>query len=79
LDPLIEQVTEVEVTARLILSASKTSFDFQNARKWIGRPGEPAARSANRLARPQINAAIADELQDLSNRESAKLEPDATR
>jgi len=79
LDPLIEQVAEVNITAHAIISAIKTSFNFQNARKWIGRPGTPTAGGVNRFARPQINAAIADEAQRISNRESAELEPDATR
>ena len=79
LDPLIEQVAEVNITAHAIISAIKTSFNFQNARKWIGRPGTPTARGVNRFARPQINAAIAEEVQKISNRESVGLEPDATR
>lgn len=44
----------------------------------IGRPRVRIARGVNRFARSEINAAIADELQDLSNRESAVLKPDAT-
>jgi hypothetical protein len=79
LDPLIEQVTEVNLTAHAIISAIKTSFNLQNARKWTGRPDARIARGVNRLVRPQINAAIAEEIQELSNRESAGLEPDATR
>lgn len=79
LDPLIEQVAEVNITAHAIISAIKTSFDFQNARKCIGRPGTRTAPGANRFARPQINAAIADEIQEISNRECAGLEPDPTR
>jgi hypothetical protein len=79
LDPLIEQVAEVNITAHAIISAIKTSFNFQNARKWIGRPGTPTARGVNRFARPQVNAAIAEESQRISNRESAELEPDTTR
>jgi hypothetical protein len=78
LDPLIEQVTEVNVTARAILSAIKTPANLNNARKWIGRPRVWIARGVNRFARSEINAAIADELQDLSNRESAESKPDAT-
>jgi len=78
LDPLIEQVTEVTVTAREILSTIKTSANLNNARKWIGRPGARIARGVNRFARSEINGAIADELQGLSNRESAELKPDAT-
>jgi hypothetical protein len=79
LDPLIEQVTEVNLTAHAILSAIKTSFNFQNARKWIGRPGARTARSVNRFARLQFNAAIAEEVQEISKRESAGLEPNVTR
>jgi hypothetical protein len=79
LDPLIEQVAEVNITAHAIISAIKTSFNFQNARKWIGRPGTRTARGVNRFARPQVKAAIAEESQRISNRESAELEPDATR
>jgi hypothetical protein len=79
LDPLIEQVTEVNLTAHVILSAIKTSFNFQNARKWIGRPGARTSRGVNRLVRPQIDATIAEEMQEISNRKSTGLEPDATR
>jgi hypothetical protein len=78
LDPLVERVTEVNVTVREILSAIKTSANLNNARKWIGRPRVWIARGVNRFARSEINAAIADELQDLSNRESAESKPDAT-
>ena len=51
----------------------------EGRRASIGRPRVRIAHGANRFARSEINAAIADELQDLSNqRESATLKPDAT-
>jgi hypothetical protein len=59
-------------------AAIAREYGLTNARKWIVRPGVRIARGVNRLARCEINAAIADQLQDLSNRESAELKPDAT-
>ena len=79
LDPLIEKVMDVKVTARAILRAIATSNNLKDARKWIGRPGVRNVRGVNRFAHAEINAAIADEAERTSNRESAELEPDATR
>jgi hypothetical protein len=79
LDPLIERVMDVKVTAHAILKAIATSDSLAGSRKWIGRPGVRNVRGVNRFARPEINAAIADEVEGISNRESSELEPDATR
>jgi hypothetical protein len=79
LDPLIEHVAEVNVTANAILRAVATCANLKDARKWLGRPGVRNSCGVNRFARPAIDTAIKDEAQRISNRETVKLEPDASR
>ena len=78
LDPLIERVMEINVTANAILRALVACAGPSGARTRLGRQGVRNTQEVKGFARLPCNAAIADQAQRIANRQTPKLESGAT-
>jgi hypothetical protein len=78
LDPPIEQVMEVNVSADAILRALVAGAGPSGTRTRLGRQGVRNTQEVKGFARLPCNVAIADQAQRIANRQTPKLESSAT-